>query len=102
SIIGFELRWSTGKRETGASKKQLNFLYEIYKEVEMRLFDYFSIKDTNNLETARKNILKLKDINRQADEKLTSEMAKELIWESKLLYRQLQTLLEKDGKERDT
>src|SRR5699024_383763 len=52
SIIGFDLHWSSGKRETGATKKQLALLRDIHDEVERRLFDYFALKSTDNLEVA--------------------------------------------------
>lgn len=101
-ITGFILHWSTGNREAGATKKQLTFLREIHEEVERRVFDYFALKNTKSLEIARNNILKIKEINQKVNDKLTSEKAKGLIWEAKLLYKQLQNLLEQDGKKRDT
>ena len=101
-IMNFKLYWSTGKREAGATKKQLTLLREIHDEVERNLFDYFALKNTDSLEMARNNIMKIKEINKQVNDKLTSERAKDLIWEAKLLYKQLQNLLEKDENKRDT
>ena len=102
SIVGFELHWSTGEREIGATEKQLTLLREIHDEVDKKMFDYISLKDTNDIEFARTNILKIKEINKQVNDRLTSEKAKDLIWEAKSLYEQLQNLLEKDGQKRDT
>src|SRR5699024_8711985 len=90
SIAGFELHWSTGKREVKASDKQVALLRNIHDEIDKRMFDYISIEDTNSLEIARKNIIKIKEINEQVNERLTSEKAKELIWEAKMLSEQLQ------------
>lgn len=101
AIVGFKLHWSTGKRETGATDKQLTLLRGIHDEVEHRLFDYLSLKDKGDLEIARISIIKIKDINKQINENLTLEKAKELIWEAKILYEQLQSILEVDGKTRD-
>jgi len=66
------------------------------------MFDYLSIKKTSSLEMARDNVMKIKEINQQVNEKLTSKQADEFIQEAKILYSQLQSLLENDGKERDT
>lgn len=102
SIIGFEFHWSVGEREAKATKKQLTILREIHDEVERRAFDYFALKNTYNLELARNNIMKIKEINNQVNEKLTADKASDLIWEAKMLYEQLQSLLKNDGRERDT
>ena len=101
-ITGFNLHWSTGQREAGATDKQVSLLRNIHDEVEKKMFDYISVKNTDSLEEARTNIIKIKEINNQVNETLTSEKAKDLIWEAKVLYGQLQNLLEKDGKKRDT
>jgi len=102
SIAGFELHWSTGKREVKASDKQVALLRNIHDEIDKRMFDYISIEDTNSLEIARKNIIKIKEINEQVNERLTSEKAKELIWEAKMLSEQLQNLLKEGEEKRDT
>src|SRR5699024_4739768 len=102
SIVGFELHWSTGQRKFGATEKQLTLLRAIHDEVDQKMFDYISLKNTNDIEFARTNILKIKEINKQVNDRLTSEKAKDLIWEAKSLYEQLQNLLEKDGQKRDT
>lgn len=102
SIAGFELHWSIGERTAGATEKQLTLLRAIHDEVDKKMFDYISLKDTEAIESARKNIVKIKEINGQVNDRLTSEKAKDLIWETKMLYEQLQNLLEKDGKTRDT
>src|SRR5699024_3447921 len=101
-ITAFNIYWSTGKREMKASKKQMALLREIHDEVDRKMFDYISVKNTNNLELARKNIMKIKEIDKQVNDSLTSQQANEFIKEAKLLYEQLQHLLESDEKERDT
>jgi len=102
SIVGFELHWSTGQRETRATDKQLALLRDIHDEVDKNMFDYISVKNTNSLETARTNIMKIKEINEKVNKTLTSDKAKVLIWEAKTLYEQLQNLIEQDREERDT
>src|SRR5699024_2677155 len=101
-ITGFKLHWSTGKREAGATKKQLTLLREIHDEVDKKVFYYLSIKNTEKLEVIRNNIMRIKEINQEINEKLTSKQANEFIQEANILYRQLQGLLENDGEERDT
>src|SRR5699024_10464780 len=49
-IIGFKIHWSAEKQEIGATEKQLALLKEIYDEVDRRIYDYFSLKNTYNLE----------------------------------------------------
>src|SRR5699024_372202 len=49
SIVGFELHWSTGKRETKATDKQLSLLRDIHDEVDRKMFDYISIQDIEKL-----------------------------------------------------
>src|SRR5699024_7850986 len=53
SISGFELHWSTGKRKAGATENQLTLLREIHDEVDKKMFDYISLKDTKDIEFAR-------------------------------------------------
>ena len=101
-ITGFNLRWSTGKREAGATEKQLSLLREIHDEIDEKVFAYLSIKNTEKLELVRNNVMRIKEINQKINEKLTSDQANEFIQEANVLYRQLQWLHEKDGKERDT
>src|SRR5699024_9983367 len=95
-ITGFNLRWSTGKREAGATEKQLTLLREIHDEIDKRVFEYLSIKNVDKLEIVRNNIIRIKEINQKINEKLTSKQANEFIQEEKILYKQLQELLEKD------
>lgn len=102
AIVGFQLHWSTGKREYKASEKQLSLLRKIHDEVIIEISDYMSIKDMHILRLARDNYMRIKEINQQVDEMLTSDKAKELISESKMLYQGLQSFLEADGQKRDT
>jgi len=101
-ITGFNLRWSTGKREAGATEKQLSLLREIHDEIDEKVFVYLSTKNTDKLELVRNNIIRIKEINQKINEKLTSKQANEFIQEVKILYEQLQALLENDEVERDT
>ena len=101
SILGFELQWSTGKRKASATKKQVTLLRKIHNEVDKKMFDYISLENTSSLQVARTNIMKIKEINQQVDESLTSDKAKNLISEAKILYNQLEGLLEIDSEERD-
>lgn len=101
-ITGFKIKWSVGRREVSATDKQLSQLREIHDEVERKALEYFSIKNPKDLEMARNNIMKIKNINQQIDDKLTIEKAKDLIWEAKNYYIQLENLLKLDGEKRDT
>lgn len=102
SIVGFELHWSTGKREASATDKQLTLLREIHDEIEGRMFDYLALETLKSRDAARAHIIKIKDIDHQVSEKLTSKQASEFIQKAKELYGYLQDLLENDGQERDT
>lgn len=97
-ITDFIFHWSTGKREFRATEKQIRLMLEIHDEVEKHVYDYLSLQSEDDREHARKNILKIKEIHGQANTPITSEAAKALIWEMKILYKQLQSLLEMDGK----
>src|SRR5699024_5617236 len=101
-IIGFKIYWSAGKQAAKATTKQLQLLREVNDEVERNMFEYLSLKDMDGIEKARGNILRIKKINQQIDENLTSEKAKSLIYEIKILYEQLQQLLKNDGEKKDT
>lgn len=101
AIVGLELHWSTGKREAGATDKQVDLLWKVHDEVERRMFDYLALENANSRDRARTNIIKLKEIKKHINEKLTSKQASEFIKETHALYNQLQYLLENDGHERD-
>lgn len=101
-ITGFIIHWSTGNREAAATDKQLSLLRQIHDEVQRRFYDYISLKNKTNLEVARLNVLKIRDINKQVNDTLTVDKAKDLIAEAKSLYEQLQAIVERDGKTRDT
>jgi hypothetical protein len=66
------------------------------------MFDYLALEDPKGRDLARMHIIRIKEIDRQVNEKLTSKQADEFIREVKELYKYLQDLLENDGRERDT
>jgi len=101
-IIGFVLHWSTGKKVSVATEKQLTLLREIQDEVEKNMFDYLSLKDVQGLDQARRYIIAIKEINNKVSKGLSSSEASEVIQEAKQHYLQLENLLEQDGKKRDT
>lgn len=101
-ITDFVLHWSTGKKVNAATKKQLTLLQEIYNEVDKNMFDYLSLQNVKNLDQARRHIIAIKEIDNKINKKLSSKEASELIQEAKYDYLQLENLIEKDGKERDT
>lgn len=101
-ITGFILRWSTGKREGKATEKQVSLLREIHDEIERKMFNYISIQDTDKLKMIRANIMKIKDINHQVNDILTSEKAKGLILEAQMIYSQLENILDNEKNGRDT
>lgn len=101
-ITGFKLHWSTGKTIPAATDKQINLLREIHDEVEKNMLEYLSFKDVQNLDKARHHIISIKDIYKEKKKGLSSREANELIQIAKQDYLQLETLLEQDGKKRDT
>lgn len=98
-ITSFVLHWSTGKQLAGATPKQINLLKEINDEVEKNMFDYLSVK---NIETARNFIIKIKEINLNTKKGMSIAEADESIKESLESYKQLEHLVEMNGKQRDT
>ena len=51
------------------------------------MFDYLSIKSTDRPEMVRDNIRRIKEINQEINEKLTSKQANEFTQEAKMLYK---------------
>jgi len=98
-IVGFVLHWSTGKRKTIATDKQIKLLTEISEEVEKNMLEYLSVK---NIEAARTYIIKIKKINLYLKNGMSVPEADKLIKESLEYYRMLEHLLENDGTKRDT
>lgn len=98
-ISDFVLHWSSGKQQVGATPKQIRLLQEIHDEVEKNMFDYLSVKD---IETARNYIIKIKEIGLQLNKGMSSAKADESIKESLSYYKQLEHLVEMNGKQRDT
>src|SRR5699024_1066103 len=92
NLIALYSHCSDGKREAKASKKQMTIHRDIHDELDKKMFDYISVKNTKNLELARKNIMKIKEINEQINDSLTSYQADDFIKEAKFLYNQLQQL----------
>ena len=98
-ITGFTLHWSTGKKVSAATEKQVTLLREIHDEVEKNLITYLSIE---NIESARANIIAIKNIYNELEKGLSSKQADEYIQQSLMNYKQLENLTEIDGKKRDT
>lgn len=98
-ITGFVLHWSTGKQLAGATEKQIQLLEEIHDEVEKNMFDYFQLIDSD---PAKPLIIRIKEINRELKKGISASKADEYIKESLENYKQLEHLLENDGKKRDT
>lgn len=98
-ITSFILHWSTGKQLAGATEKQIKLLKDIHEEVERNMFDYLSVKD---IETARNYIIKIKEFNIQLNKGISITEADESIKELLNYYKQLEHLVEMDGKQRDT
>lgn len=101
-ITGFVLYWSTGKKVSAATEKQLSLLREIYDEVEKNMLEYLSLKDIQSLDQARRHIIDIKEIDNRVSQGLSLVEASEFIQEAKQNYLQLEALLEQDGKKRDT
>src|SRR5690625_6644884 len=55
----------------------LSLIRTIHDEVEKKMFDYLSLENMEDLKLARNNILKIKEINNQVNDQLTSEEAKD-------------------------
>jgi len=98
-IVNFIIHWSSGIQKSKATENQIHLIREIHSEVENKIFEYLSLVEIKDLEEARKNIMRIKEINSCINEDLTSEKGKELVWESKVLYKKLQTLLTSNGEE---
>lgn len=97
-IIGFKLHWSTGVRETTATDKQLSLLREIYEEINKNTLDYISVKD---VERARNLIININEIHLLTKKGLSVNQANEYIKKSLESYKELERIVEVDGKQRD-
>ena len=71
-IIDFMLHWSTGKKVSAATEKQLTLLREIHDEVAKNMFDYFSLKDVKGLDQARRYIIAIKEIDNKVGKGVSS------------------------------
>ena len=98
-ITGFVLHWSTGKKVSVATEKQLTLLREIHDEVEKNMFDYLSIKDVQLLNQARRYIVAIKEIDRRINKGLSSGEASEVIQKAKKIICNLKDCLK--GMERN-
>ena len=98
-ITSFVLHWSTGKQLAGATEKQFKLLKEVHNEIEKNMFYYLSVKD---IETARNYIINIKEIGLQMKKGMSIAEADESIKESLSYYKQLEHLVEMNGKQRDT
>lgn len=103
-IVGFKIHWSTGKKETGITNKQISLLKAIYQEVDNNIYKYLNLYDINSNigDRARENIIKIKDMDKKVNKELSLKEADKFIVDMKMLYEELQSLLEKSGEERDT
>lgn len=99
AITGFKFHWSTGNQIAGATTKQVKLLKEIHDEVDKNVLDYLLMK---NSDLAKPLIIKIKEINAEVKKGLSVKKADEYIKESLENYKQLEHLLENDGKQRDT
>lgn len=101
-IVGFKIYWSRENIENGATDKQFSFIESINQAVQKNTNKYLSIKNTDDLKSARTNYMKINELIEQVDDTLTSDKAKDIIWELNMLYKQLEVLVKKDKKGRDT
>ena len=101
-IVGFKIYWSRESIENGATDKQFSFIESINQAVQKNTNKYLSIKNTDDLKSARTNYMKINELIEQVDDTLTSDKAKDIIWELNMLYKQLEVLVKKDKKGRDT
>lgn len=74
-------------------------LQEVYNEINTNMFDYLTIKD---IETARNHIIKAKDIYLKTNKGISISAADEYIKELLEIYKNLENLVEIDGRKRDT
>lgn len=98
AITSFKIHWSRGSQIAGATDKQLGLLREIYDEVRSNMNEYLLIKD---FETARRYIIEINDIHQHSKKGLSSKKADEFIKKSLEYYKQLEKLIEINGKKRD-
>lgn len=98
-ITGFILHWSTGKQEKSATEKQINLLNEIYGEIDANMFEYLAVKD---IQTARNYIIQAKDIHLKIKKGISISSADDYIKELLEIYKNLENIVEIDGKKRDT
>ncbi len=99
AIVGFKFHWSTGSQQHGATSKQTKLIEEINEEVESNFSAYLQMK---NIDPARPLIIRIKEIKNKVKRGVSISKADEYIKEMLESYKQLEHLLENDGKKRDT
>lgn len=100
AIAGFDLIWSTGKRQTSATKKQIQELKYLIDILMVDTYTFVNLKDHAARETAIGLIREIEGMKEYIHEPIciTREKADSLIQRSNWILRDLNRMLEQDGK----
>ena len=99
SIVGFDLHWSTGKKETAATKSQIKELHTIIHAVMDDMFTYINVSNDEDRAQAIDLVSKLRDYIKHTIEpvEITQQYAAELLERAKIYFKQLQFILERNN-----
>lgn len=101
SIVGFVVKWSTGKTIASATTSQISALRPIVEVITDDMFKYTNLKNEENRERAIEMIREIEYMRIHTKEpiSITKEYADQLINKANDYLRQLELMLEKDDRE---
>lgn len=99
SIVGFDLHWSTGKKETAATKAQIKELKTIITNVLDHQRTYMKVDDDADRELADNYIGYIEKMEQHtiAPVEITQQYADELCNKARLYFEQLQSILNRNN-----
>lgn len=103
AIVGFDLIWSSGKKEKSATKKQIQELKAILDVIFDDMYEFMNLNNEVNRQRAI-NLIRESEtlrIHTQEPISITYEKANELIFNTNNTLRQLVNMLEKENNGRD-
>lgn len=98
TIVGFDLKWSTGEKLDSATKKQIKELKTILNAIHQDMFKYINLRNDENRQTAIELIKAAEMMNVYTEEPIciTRKRAERLIMDTNWTLRELEHLLEAD------
>ncbi|MER2109270.1 MAG: hypothetical protein ABS949_20340, partial [Solibacillus sp.] len=98
SIVGFDIHWSTGMKETAATGSQIKELQSILDAIVDGMFTYINVSNDVDRANAIERINNMRDFIQHVQEPIciTKQYADNLIVLAKDHFNQLETILKRD------